>query len=275
MSSLATTSHPAAFPNSGFPTNGSPTLASVRLSRFRCCADSSPANSTSSAKRTNNNSQDRSKFVDTRIHWGSSTEGWIGGDESPSSLPSGSESNSSHDPIKEPQDQSGAALRDALVGLILKASGTHYQYLGVSPTADLDEIKTAYRRLSKEYHPDTTSLPLEVAAQKFVRLKEAYNVLSSVEERQFYDWKLAQEISKQQGGQFLWPYEVDKTQEGAGPGSSWNSKDYEYESRDPVDILGGRNMPLSEQAQSALLFDFLALFVSIASIIYAAFFKHK
>ncbi|MCH1932992.1 J domain-containing protein, partial [Shewanella sp. A25] len=54
-------------------------------------------------------------------------------------------------------------------------------------------IKAAYRRLSKEYHPDTTSLPLREASEPFIRLREAYNVLSREESRRFYDWTLAQE----------------------------------------------------------------------------------
>ena len=45
------------------------------------------------------------------------------------------------------------------------------RYLDVSSDAELEEIKSAYRRLSKLYHPDTTQLPLEIAAEKFMRLK--------------------------------------------------------------------------------------------------------
>ena len=40
------------------------------------------------------------------------------------------------------------------------------------------------------YHPDTTALPIEVAAAKFLQLKEAHRVLSSQEERRLYDWQL-------------------------------------------------------------------------------------
>lgn len=45
------------------------------------------------------------------------------------------------------------------------------RYMGISSDAELEEIKSAYRRLSKQYHPDSTQLPLEIAAQKFMRLK--------------------------------------------------------------------------------------------------------
>jgi DnaJ-class molecular chaperone len=43
--------------------------------------------------------------------------------------------------------------------------------MGISADAEIEDIKAAYRRLSKQYHPDTTSLPIEIAAQKFIQLK--------------------------------------------------------------------------------------------------------
>ncbi|KAL6179164.1 hypothetical protein ACLB2K_050680 [Fragaria x ananassa] len=72
------------------------------------------------------------------------------------------------------------------------------KFLGVSAEADLEQIKAAYRRLSKEYHPDTTSLPLQTASDKFVRLREIYDVLSNEESRRFYNWTLAQEAASRQ-----------------------------------------------------------------------------
>ncbi len=61
----------------------------------------------------------------------------------------------------------------------IPSGATLCRYLGVSADAELEEIKAAYRRLSKEYHPDSTSLPLEVAAEKFLRLKVSF-VLPSI-----------------------------------------------------------------------------------------------
>lgn len=81
----------------------------------------------------------------------------------------------------------------------------------MTPDADAEEIKAAYRRLSKTYHPDTTSLPLELAAERFVRLKEAYTVLSSEEERRLYDWQLAKKLAPPQGGPLSYPSDNGKT----------------------------------------------------------------
>ena len=50
-----------------------------------------------------------------------------------------------------------------------------YEMLGVSPTANDDEIKKAYRRLALEYHPDRNNTP--EAESKFKSVSEAYAVL--------------------------------------------------------------------------------------------------
>ncbi|MCW6037611.1 J domain-containing protein [Spirulina subsalsa FACHB-351] len=67
---------------------------------------------------------------------------------------------------------------------------TYYGWLGVDPSASPVEIRRAYRELSKQYHPDTTELPGDVATQKFQQLNEAYATLSSPERRMLYDAKI-------------------------------------------------------------------------------------
>jgi hypothetical protein len=63
----------------------------------------------------------------------------------------------------------------------------YYALLEVAPTASLDDIRRAYRQKSKLYHPDTTTLPRDIAVSKFQELNKAYAVLSSVEQRLVYD----------------------------------------------------------------------------------------
>lgn len=65
-----------------------------------------------------------------------------------------------------------------------------YQLLDLSPEASSDEIHDAYRRKSKIFHPDTTTLPKEAAIQKFQQLNDAYSVLSMPELRKSYDDRL-------------------------------------------------------------------------------------
>ncbi|MDE7426484.1 MAG: molecular chaperone DnaJ [Muribaculaceae bacterium] len=62
----------------------------------------------------------------------------------------------------------------------------YYEVLGVSKTANADEIKKAYRKLAIKYHPDKN--PGDKAAEeKFKEAAEAYDVLSNEEKRQKYD----------------------------------------------------------------------------------------
>ena len=62
----------------------------------------------------------------------------------------------------------------------------YYDVLGVSRNADETQIKKAYRKLAKKYHPDTNAGDAD-AEQKFKEVTEAYNVLSDKEKRTMYD----------------------------------------------------------------------------------------
>ncbi|MEM8857565.1 MAG: J domain-containing protein [Chloroflexota bacterium] len=62
----------------------------------------------------------------------------------------------------------------------------YYQILGINRGADEREIKRAYRKLAKKYHPDTNPNDPEAEA-RFKEVSEAYEVLSDSEKRQMYD----------------------------------------------------------------------------------------
>ncbi|XP_065880588.1 NAD(P)H-quinone oxidoreductase subunit T, chloroplastic [Euphorbia lathyris] len=190
--------------------------------------------------------------VDTRIHWDDPDEGWVGvGDTNSNS--------------QQQKERNNPNLGHNFADLLNEASGSHYQFLGVSVDADMEEIKTAYRRLTKEYHPDTTSLPLKTASEKFMKLRQVYDELSNEEKRRFYDWTLAQEAASRQAEEMRIkledPYQQDIDNFESVP--------------DMVDRLGGRNMDLSDQALSALTIDAFIILFAISSFIYVAFFKQS
>ena len=62
----------------------------------------------------------------------------------------------------------------------------YYETLGVSKTATADEIRSAYRKLARKYHPDVAK-DKKSGEEKFKEINEAYEVLSDSEKRKKYD----------------------------------------------------------------------------------------
>ena len=65
------------------------------------------------------------------------------------------------------------------------AQKDYYEVLGVGKNASGDELKAAFRKLAREYHPDVNKSP--DAEEKFKEINQAYAVLSDSEKRQVYD----------------------------------------------------------------------------------------
>ncbi len=72
----------------------------------------------------------------------------------------------------------------------MKGESSYYKILGVSENASNHELRKAFCRLSIELHPDTTSLEIEDAKNKFQKVLEAYENLNNDDLRKIYDEKL-------------------------------------------------------------------------------------
>jgi curved DNA-binding protein len=119
------------------------------------------------------------------------------------------------------------------------AGKDYYNILGVNRAATEKDIKTAYRRLARQHHPDVNP-GNKAAEEKFKEINEAYEVLSDAEKRKKYDqygenWKYADQFgqaARQQGG--TWSFSGQP-----GTGQSFH---FEEGDLDDIfgDMLGGR-----------------------------------
>ncbi len=78
----------------------------------------------------------------------------------------------------------------------MKGEISYYKILGVTQNASNHQLRKAFCKLSIELHPDTTSLELEEAKNKFQKVLEAYENLNNPNLRNLYDKKLKKNSQK-------------------------------------------------------------------------------
>mmetsp|Transcript_4494 Transcript_4494/g.7987 ORF Transcript_4494/g.7987 Transcript_4494/m.7987 type:complete len:404 (+) Transcript_4494:53-1264(+) len=95
-------------------------------------------------------------------------------------------------PVRRPSPV--AAARGLLRGFVLlalllcvSAGKDYYRILGVPRSANAQQIKKAYRKLSMKWHPDKNQDKKEQAQKKFIAISEAYEVLSDKKKKKTYD----------------------------------------------------------------------------------------
>ena len=106
-----------------------------------------------------------------------------------------------------------------------------YAVLGVAKTSTADDIKKAYRKLARQYHPDANAGD-EKAEEKFKEISEAYDVLSNDEKRREYD------EMRQYGGAFSGAPGAGGFGPGGPSGPNVNLGDL-FGDADLGDMLGG------------------------------------
>ncbi len=115
------------------------------------------------------------------------------------------------------------------------ANKDYYNILGIKRNATEQEIKQAYRRLARKYHPDVN--PGDKSAEaRFKEINEAYEVLSNKEKRQKYDqfgeqWQMGDQFARAGAQQASWDF---------GRGGGQNSR-FEEGDVDAIfqDLFGG------------------------------------
>jgi curved DNA-binding protein len=117
----------------------------------------------------------------------------------------------------------------------------YYKIMGVDKNATEKEIKKAYRRLARQYHPDVNQGNKDAEA-KFKEVNEAYEVLSNSEKRQQYNdlgsnWKQYEQWQRAGGGNQGQPF--DWSQFGFQPGGSRRARQQQTMTEDEMqDIFG-------------------------------------
>src|SRR2546423_14248452 len=96
----------------------------------------------------------------------------------------------------------------------------YYKVLGINKNATTDEIKKAYRKLARKFHPDLNPNDKE-ANKKFQQVNEANEVLSDPDKRKKYDqygkdWKHAEEFERAGRSQQRRPYAGGGAQDFSG-----------------------------------------------------------
>jgi len=133
----------------------------------------------------------------------------------------------------------------------------YYKVLGIAKTATAAEIKKAYRKMARKYHPDVN--PNDKASEeKFKQVSEANEVLSNTDNRKKYDkhgenWKHADDIERQQKEQRQYASQQQSRQQSGGAGGDAGYSDFFESMFGGGPSRGNRNVKFRGQDYNAEL----------------------
>ena len=122
----------------------------------------------------------------------------------------------------------------------------YYQILGVAKSASLADVKKAYAKLAREFHPDKNSAT--DAKQKFSEINEAYATLNDEKKRQIYDQTGITGDEQKQYSNAGYSNEVFDFSDFFSYQSGKDSKGYENLFRDFEDIFGSENQKSNKRS---------------------------
>lgn len=124
-----------------------------------------------------------------------------------------------------------------------------YEVLGVSPTAPLHDIKVAFRKLAKKYHPDINPGNKE-AAEKFKEISHAFDLIGTEEARAKYDRGETEDQQRRQYEEYMRNAQNQRYyQDTQGPYSRYSQSFGEDVDMDDIlsSIFGGRQKKRTQQ----------------------------
>ena len=122
-----------------------------------------------------------------------------------------------------------------------------YKTLGISQSATQDEVKAAYRKLAKKYHPDLNQGD-DAVAQKFQEVSAAYDLLGDPEKRKRYDRGEIDPDGRERRGRGSFWSKGWKARSGypGGSGNAGSSRGSTFNFEDPFDDDLGGSDPIEE-----------------------------
>jgi len=133
----------------------------------------------------------------------------------------------------------------------------YYETLKVSPKASRKEIKSAYRRLARELHPDKNN-GCEKTAIAFAEIAEAYEILGNPRQRSAYDKRLRTLAQTNGNGDSVFASANTHAQR-------WRQLVYEHRYNEIIDRMIAQERQESQELQK-FLFPIVALFVSTLTV---------